>query len=252
MRAICLRLQYEGTNFFGFQSQPGKRTIQGVLEETLSNLVSEEIAVYGSGRTDRGVHALGQMVHFHTKSPIPPAHFAYVLRRMLPDDLLVLESYEVPLTFHARKDACWKTYRYQIDSQRVPDLFQRRYHTHVPGLQLDLQAMKQAANFLLGEHDFTSFCSPKTTVLDRRRTLYQLLIQTHALGWQIEITGNGFLYNMVRIIVGTLIQIGKGERSAEQVPNILQARDRQAAGPTMPPEGLILMEVGYQPWMDEN
>lgn len=247
MKKIQMVIAYDGTDFSGFQRQPGQRTIQGTLEEALHRLTGEEIQVHGSGRTDAGVHALGQVCHFTTASPIPAEKYPYILRRMLPKDIIVISAAEADADFHARKSAYWKTYRYQIDTQPVPNLFTRRFRTHLP-FPVDLDAMQAAGNLLVGTHDFTSFCSAKTHVSDRVRTIYQCRVKEVPGGIDIVLTGNGFLYNMVRIIAGTLYEVGRHERSAEEIPAILAARDRTLAGPTFPPEGLLLVQVGYSPW----
>lgn len=247
MKKIKLCIAYDGTDFSGFQRQPQQRTIQGELENALTLLTGEEVEIYGSGRTDAGVHARGQICHFETSSPIPAEKFAYILRNMLPRDIVAVSSEEVPPDFHARKSAFWKTYRYQIDARRVPDVFSRRYRTHLP-YPVDFRLMRQAASDLLGTHDFTSFCSAKTEVNERVRTLYRCEVIPEEQGYAIEVTGSGFLYNMVRILVGTLVEVGRKRLDSAAIPAILAACDRRQAGPTMPPEGLILMEVGYTPW----
>lgn len=248
MHNIRLTVQYDGTDFHGFQRQPGKRTVQGELETALQRLTGEPIVLHGSGRTDRGVHALGQVCHFHTSSSIPAEKYAFILRQQLPIDLLVTESQQAELDFHARRSACWKMYRYYIDTSPLPNLFQRRYRTHLPGYQFDFTAMQQAAERLKGKHDFTSFCSARTTIEDRVRIVYDCAVYPIDNGCYIEITGSGFLYNMVRIIAGTLVEVGKQKRSAQEISTILAQRDRQAAGPTLPPQGLVLYRVGYHPY----
>lgn len=247
MKKIKLIIAYDGTDFSGFQRQPGERTIQGTLEETLSHLTGEEILIHGSGRTDAGVHAIGQVCHFTTTSPIPAEKYPYILRRMLPRDIVVVSAAEVEAHFHARKSAYWKTYHYQIDTNPVPDIFNRRFRTHLP-FPVDFAAMQEAGNLLVGTHDFTSFCSTKTVVTDRVRTIYRCQIKQEKQGFTIELTGNGFLYNMVRIIAGTLYEVGRHQRVVQEIPRILAACDRTLAGPTFPPEGLILVEVGYREW----
>ncbi|MBA4603202.1 tRNA pseudouridine(38-40) synthase TruA [Thermoactinomyces mirandus] len=249
MKKIKLTVAYDGTDFSGFQKQPGRRTVQGTLEEVLGRITGESVQIYGSGRTDAGVHALGQVCHFTTSGLIPVEKYPYILRRTLPRDLLVYAAEEVPHDFHAQKSAMWKTYRYQLDLQPLPGIFERRYRTHVP-VSLDIGAMQEAANHLTGTHDFTSFCSAKTEVIDRVRTIFRCQVCQEAGGLVIEVTGNGFLYNMVRIIAGTLVEVGKKRVKPEEIPFIIQAKDRQKAGPTFPPEGLVLVQVGYHPWTD--
>jgi tRNA pseudouridine38-40 synthase len=187
--------------------------------------------------------------HFETSSPIPADKYAHILNRSLPRDVIVISSAEADAGFHARKSAYWKTYRYQVDTGAVPDLLERRFRAHVPG-RFDLDAMRRAASFLVGTHDFTSFCSTKTVVENRVRTIHRCLVEEDRLGFRIEVTGTGFLYNMVRIIAGTLAEAGRGRLSPERIPEILAARDRTKAGPTFPPEGLLLVKVGYEPWSE--
>jgi tRNA pseudouridine38-40 synthase len=249
MKKIKLVIAYDGTDFSGFQAQPGQRTIQGTLQEVLTRITGEPIEIYGSGRTDAGVHALGQVCHFETTSPIPADKYRFILRRSLPKDIIVMSAEEAAPDFHARKSAFWKTYRYQTENHRIPNLFERRFRTHIP-YEVDLVAMGRAARHLIGTHDFTSFCSAKTVIEDRVRTLYRCEVGEDERGFFIEVTGNGFLYNMVRIIAGTLYEVGRGKIDPDQIPAILDGRDRRLAGPTFPPEGLILLEVGYRPWKD--
>lgn len=245
MRKMKLTIAYDGTDYSGFQRQPGRRTIQGVLEETLSRILGESIVIEGSGRTDAGVHALGQVCHFVTSKPVPADRFPYILGHTLPRDLVVVSSEEVAIDFHARKSAYWKTYRYQVETQSIPRLHMRRFAYHYPVDTIDLTAMKQAAVHLVGTHDFTSFCSAKTEIEDKVRTIYGIKVWEENNFRYVEVTGSGFLYNMVRIIVGTLYDVGKGKIKADNIPSILTAHDRQAAGSTFPPEGLHLLEVGY-------
>lgn len=248
MRKIKLIVAYDGTDFSGFQRQPGQRTIQGTLEETLSRILGENIVVEGSGRTDAGVHALGQVCHFTTQNPIPAVRLPYVLRHSLPKDLLTVDGKEVDLDFHARKSAYWKTYRYQVDTEMIPRLHMRRFAYHIPNQSVELSRMQIASQHLIGTHDFTSFCSAKTEIEDKVRTIYRVQVWEENGYRYVEVTGSGFLYNMVRIIVGTLHEVGRGKIAPDDIPVIVQAVDRQAAGSTFPPEGLHLIEVGYRPW----
>lgn len=250
MRNIQLVISYDGTDYHGFQRQPKQKTIQETIEVALSRLTKESVQIVGSGRTDRGVHALGQVCHFLTNSTIPAEKFAPILRDQLPNDILVLSSHEVPLSFHAQKDANWKTYRYQIETKTIPNLFERRFVTHLP-YPLEVEQMQKAAKHLLGTHDFTAFCSAKTQVKNRVRTIYECKVQQIDQKVLIEVTGNGFLYNMVRIIAGTLYQVGRKKLPPRQIVDILQSRNRQLAGPTLPPGGLVLVRVGYTPWKGE-
>lgn len=247
LRKICLTFGYDGTNYHGFQRQHGQSTIQETVEKALSRLTQEPIQITGSGRTDRGVHALGQVCHFTTQSRIPAEKFAPILRDQLPPDLLVTQSEAVALAFHAQKDACFKTYRYQIETAFIPSLFERRYYTHFPYI-IDVDRMKAAAVDLVGTHDFTSLCSAKTTVAHHVRTIYHCHVWTQGTKVMIEVTGNGFLYNMVRIIAGTLYQIGRNKMKVDELQRIIPAKNRSLAGPTLRPEGLVLVKVGYEPW----
>lgn len=251
MRKIKLTVAYDGTDFHGFQRQPGKRTVQGTLEAAISRLNGTETHVTGAGRTDAGVHAWGQVCHFETENPMPVERWVTVLNQSLPRDLVIRLAEEVAPTFHARKDACWKTYRYVIDRSPVPDVFTRRYATHLP-VSLDIRRMRLAAERLVGTHDFTSFSSAKSPVEDRVRTIYRCEIGEQGDKLLIEVTGNGFLYNMVRIIAGTLVEVGMGKRTPESISSSLAAKDRSAAGKTMPPEGLTMVEVGYEPWREST
>lgn len=246
-KKICLVIGYDGTNYYGFQRQPNHRTIQQTVEEALSRLTQESIEITGSGRTDRGVHALRQVCHFVTKSSIPAEKYAQILRDQLPSDILAISSREVNLSFHARKDVCYKTYRYQIETASIPHLFERRYYTHFP-FSLDVDQMQEAAKYFIGTHDFTALCSQKTAVKNRVRTIYDCQVKQQKQKVWIEITGDGFLYNMVRIIAGTLYQVGRNKLESKEMKTIIQSKNRALAGPTLPPEGLILMHVSYTPW----
>lgn len=247
-KTIRLTLSYDGTDFHGFQAQPGLRTVQGEVERVLSKLTGEEIRFFGSGRTDAGVHALGQVGHFVTQSPIPVEKMAYILNMHLPSDIVAREAREVPPGFHARYDATGKTYVYLLARGTQPHIFLRRYSWHLRQ-ELDLPAMREGARHLIGTHDFTSFCAAQTPLADRVRTITELAVEPLVLWdyplWQIRVSGNGFLYNMVRIIAGTLVEVGMGKRRPEEVKAILEARDRTAAGLTAPPQGLILWKVQY-------
>ena len=235
---------YDGTDYSGFQVQPNEITIQGEIEAALARITGEEIQVYGSGRTDAGVHARGQVIHFDTKSGIPLDKWRFVLNNQLPDAIVIRSVEEVDASFHARFDVKSKEYRYCIDNGPVADVFRHRYADHIR-LPLDVEAMQRAALHLVGEHDFTSFCSAKTFVSDKVRTVYDIRVER--LGDEVWVTcrGNGFLYNMVRIIVGTLVEVGQGKRHPDELRTILLARDREQAGKTAPAKGLTMWEVVY-------
>ncbi|MBD1372333.1 tRNA pseudouridine(38-40) synthase TruA [Hazenella sp. IB182357] len=249
MTKIKLDIQYDGTEFAGFQRQPGQRTVQGALEKALSKITHESITVFASGRTDAGVHALGQVCHFETDAPIPAEKYTYVLRRFLPIDIVVTKGSIAEPSFHAQFSARWKRYCYQIDLARIPNLLERRFRAHVPQ-KLNVDNMMEATKYFEGTHDFTSFCSVKTVVENRVRTIYRCRVIPTELGLTIEVVGNGFLYNMVRIMTGTLVGVGRGRFQPQEIQRMIAARDRQAAGPTFSPHGLFLMDVGYKPWSD--
>ncbi len=211
-------------------------------------MTGESVAITGAGRTDAGVHALGQVIHFETSAPVPTERWVRLLNASLPRDLLVTQANEVSKEFHARYDACWKHYRYTLDTSPIPDLFRRRYLTHYPH-PLSGDLMQKAARHLTGTHDFTSFSSARAQVKDRRRTLYHCEVREVGPGiFSFEVVGNGFLYHMVRILAGTLVDIGAGKIPPDAILGILEAKDRSAAGKTFPPEGLVMVKVGYTPW----
>lgn len=281
MRNISLLVSYDGTRYYGFQTQPDGNTIQDRLEEAIEKLTGERVHVVGSGRTDAGVHARGQVVHFHTASRIPAERWALALNSRLPDDIVVLAAAEVDPSFHARRDAVSKTYRYTVNTRRFPDVFRRRYEYHRP-IPLDCAAMREGLRHLEGEHDFTSFASIHSAAQHHVRTIFaaRLVVETgedhgpakadgsagdgtggamegepESIRGRIhlELTGNGFLYNMVRIIAGTMLEVGEGKRPPEQIAEILAAKDRSLAGPTAPAHGLTLWRVEYDtrwglPW----
>jgi tRNA pseudouridine38-40 synthase len=244
MKRLRCVLAYDGTDFSGFQVQPDQVTVQGEIEAALNRVTGEDIQVFGSGRTDAGVHARGQVIHFDTSSNIPMDKWRFVLNNQLPDSIVIRTVEEVDASFHARFDVQVKEYRYCIDNNPVADVFRHRYADHVR-FPLDVDAMQQAAHYLVGEHDFTSFCSAKTFVEDKVRTVYGLTVEK--IGDEVWVTcrGNGFLYNMVRIIVGTLVEVGQGKRSPAELREILAACDREKAGKTAPAKGLTMWEVVY-------
>ncbi|WP_188066797.1 tRNA pseudouridine(38-40) synthase TruA [Brevibacillus brevis] len=244
MKRLRCVLAYDGTDFSGFQVQPDQVTVQGEIEAALNRVTGEDIQVFGSGRTDAGVHARGQVIHFDTSSNIPVDKWRFVLNNQLPDSIVIRTVEEVDASFHARFDVQVKEYRYCIDNNPVADVFRHRYADHVR-FPLDVDAMQQAAHYLVGEHDFTSFCSAKTFVEDKVRTVYGLSVEK--IGDEVWVTcrGNGFLYNMVRIIVGTLVEVGQGKRSPAELREILAACDREKAGKTAPAKGLTMWEVVY-------
>lgn len=244
VRRLKCVVAYDGTDYSGFQVQPEQTTIQGELEAALARITGETIQVYGSGRTDAGVHARGQVIHFDTASNIPLEKWSFVLNNQLPDAIVIRSVEEADPSFHARFDVKCKEYRYCIDNSPVADVFRHRYADHIR-FPLDVEAMQRAARHLEGEHDFTSFCSAKTFVEDKVRTVYEVKVER--LGDEVWVTcrGNGFLYNMVRIIVGTLVEVGQGKRHPDELRTILLMRDRERAGKTAPAKGLTMWEVVY-------
>lgn len=244
MTKIKLRLAYDGSDFRGFARQPGLRTIQGTLEDALAGVLGASVEVFGSGRTDAGVHARAQVVHWTQEKGPPAERYPYLLRRILPRDIVPLSATEVPEAFHARFSVLRKTYRYTVQRSRTEDVFTARYAWHVPQ-PLELAAMREASRHLLGEHDFTSFCAASTPIENKVRTIYQLDVEERGTYVDIYCTGSGFLQHMVRIIAGTLVDVGLGRYRPADVAQMLLARDRQRAGRTAPPHGLCLWDVRY-------
>lgn len=245
MRRIMLVVAYEGTHYHGWQLQPNGITIEGVLNEALGRLLGEEIVVIGASRTDAGVHSYGNVAVFDTNTRIPAEKLAYALNQRLPEDIVVQSSCEVAPDFHPRHCESRKTYEYRILNRKMP-LPMRRRDTYFYYYDLDVERMQQAAELLTGEHDFKSFCATAAVVETTVRTIYELRVSREDDVIAIRVTGSGFLYNMVRIIAGTLIEVGAGKRSPESIREILEARDRAAAGPTAPAHGLTMIGIEYQ------
>lgn len=245
MKRIKLTVAYDGTNYCGWQIQPNGITIEEVLNRKLSRLTGETIRIIGASRTDSGVHALGNVAVFDSATGIPPERLAYALNQRLPEDIVAVRSEEVPPDWHPRYCNCRKTYEYHILNAGMPDPT-RRLTRYFVSYELHLGHMRQAAAYLVGEHDFASFCNVRTNVEDTVRRIDSLDVERNGDEITIRIKGNGFLYNMVRIIVGTLLRVGRAFYTPEQVKDILEARDRQAAGVTAPPHGLILVGIEYE------
>lgn len=243
-KRIKLIIAYDGTNYCGWQVQPNGITVEQVINEKLSQLLQEEIEVIGASRTDSGVHALGNVAVFDTETRIPSDKISYSLNQWLPDDIRIQHSEEVPPEFHPRYCDSIKTYEYKILNRKF-DLPTERHYAHFCYRPLDIEKMRQAASFIQGEHDFKSFCSPGAQVLSTIRTIYTLDIQKEEDMIRIRISGNGFLYNMVRIIVGTLIKVGQGSIEPQHMQEIIEACDRSFAGPTAPAKGLTLIGIKY-------
>jgi len=243
MKRIKLTVAYDGTDFHGWQLQPGVRTVEGDLNRALSMLLGEEIQVIGASRTDSGVHALCNVAVFDTKTRIPAQKLPFALNQRLPEDVRIRHGEEVAGDFHPRRCRSRKTYEYRILNSKFPIPTKRRY-SHFCYVPLDIKKMREAAAYLVGEHDFASFCAAASGAETTVRTIYGLTVEKEGEEILIRVCGSGFLYNMVRIIAGTLMEVGRGHIKPGQIEQILQAKNRQAAGPTAPACGLTL--VGYE------
>ena len=253
MKRVMLTVAYDGTGYCGFQFQPGKPTIEGELRNAVSALTGTETEIIGASRTDAGVHALGNVAVFDTESSIPPERFSFALNTKLPESIRITGSREVEADFHPRHCRSVKTYLYRIDNRFYADPLKRLTSMHFPR-PVDITRMKKAAACLIGEHDFLSFANPSSQVLlnggNAVRTLYEVRVEGEERGdLFITVRGNGFLYNMVRIIAGTLLDVGAGRFSPEDMQEILEKRDRTAAGMTAEAKGLTLVSIEY---MEEN
>ena len=244
MRRIKLIVAYDGTEYSGWQIQPEAPTIEMYLDKAIHELTGENVHVTGASRTDAGVHAYGNVAVFDTESTIPGDRFTFALNRYLPDSIVIQDSWEVAGDFHPRHCNTRKTYEYRILNTAVPLPQKRNYTWHVAG-SIDIEKMREAAAYIVGEHDFKSFCCVRTQAESTVRTIYSLEILQEGSEIIIRIKGNGFLYNMVRIITGTLIQVGKGRFQPEYVKQMLEAKDRTVAGQTAPPQGLTLVGIEY-------
>lgn len=253
-RNLLLTIEYDGTDFFGWQRQPNVKTVQGTLEQALSTVCGREIKVEGTSRTDAGVHAYGQRATMKGDFGIPTDRVALAVNNRLSGGMRgkfttgpirVREVREMPLDFHARFDAKGKTYVYKLDISGTSDVFRRNYYYEI-GKPLDLRAMRQAAGQIVGTHDFKCFQSTGGTQRETTvRTIYQIQIVERGGEAHIEITGDGFLYNMVRIITGTLVEVGLGRRHPMEMEAVIRGKDRQNAGHTAPPQGLYLAQIYY-------
>lgn len=251
MKRVMLIVAYDGTNYCGWQIQPNGRTIEGELNAALRDLLGEDIKVVGASRTDAGVHSCGNVAVFDTQARMPADKFSYALNQRLPEDIVVQKSIQVDGNFHPRHEKSKKTYEYRILNREFRDP-NRRLDTYFYYRSLDVAAMQRAAAYLVGTHDFQSFCSIKTQAETTVRTVYAIDVRKEGDIISMRITGNGFLYNMVRIIAGTLIQVGSGERRPEEMPQILGARDREYAGPTAPAHGLTMLGIAYGEGLAES
>lgn len=244
MKRVMLTVAYDGTNYHGWQLQPNVVTIESVLNEALSSLFKENIKVIGASRTDTGVHALGNIAVFDTNARMPADKVSYALNQRLPEDIRIQASKEVPLDFHPRHQNSKKTYEYRILNSEFPMPVYRLY-AYFTYASMDIEQMQRAADYLKGEHDFKSFCSVNTVAETTVRTIYDISVEKSGDMVSIRVTGSGFLYNMVRIIAGTLMEVGRGNITPEKMPDILNALDRTKAGPTAPACGLTLVKYEF-------
>lgn len=245
MKNFRMTIQYDGSRYSGWQKQGNtQNTIQGKIEDVLEKLTNEEIEIHGSGRTDAGVHALGQVANFKCNASLSETELMDVLNSYLPLDIRVINLKEAEPRFHARLNAKKKQYRYTINTNTVHDVFNRKYQYHLPEA-LNLEAMQEAIFYLQGEHDFKSFCDNKRMKKSTVRTIYEIKLTLENGILTIDYLGNGFLYHMVRILTGTLIEVGQGKRGPEEIPDIIRAKDRSASGFLAPAEGLTLIKVEY-------
>lgn len=245
MKRLKAVIAYDGTLFSGYQKQPNKRTVQQEIEDVLAKIhKAENWKVVASGRTDTAVHSFGQTIHFDTHLNIELNKWKKALNSLLPDDIYVRKVDNVSPQFHARYDAVGKMYQYKLNTAMEQNIFRRHYEYYIRE-DLSLEKMEEAAKYLIGTHDFTSFSSPKTSVVDKVRTIYTIHIDKNGDDWTISYIGNGFLYQMIRILTGTLIHVGKGKIKPEDVQEILMKKDRKFAGPTVPGKGLYLSKVFY-------
>lgn len=245
MKKVKLVVAYDGTNYCGWQIQPNGVTIEQKLNEALTQLLGEDIKVTGASRTDAGVHSLGNVCVFETSSRMPAEKISFALNQRLPEDIVVQSSCEVDESFHPRFSKSKKTYEYRILNRkmRMPT---RRLDTYFFHYELDVAAMQKAAGYLVGEHDFKSFCAANAQSETTIRTIYSCEVSKKEDIITIRVTGNGFLYNMVRIIAGTLIKVGNGDYKPEDMKEILDACDRSKAGPTAPAHGLTMIGLEYE------
>ena len=245
MRNIKLTIEYDGKDFNGWQKQPNKLNIQGTIEQAIKNITGEDVELNASGRTDAGVHALGQVANFKTNSEIPIEKFAIAINSKLKKSIVIKKAEEVDERFHSRLNCKRKTYRYIINNSPEGTAIYRYLETHIPQ-NLDVKKMEQALKYFEGEHDFKAFKASGTSSKSSVRTIYKTQIYIKEDRIIIELTGNGFLYNMVRIIAGTLVDVGLGKIEPQQIENIIKEKKRENAGKTLPPNGLYLVSVEYE------
>jgi len=250
MKRIAIIIAYDGTAYAGFQIQKNALSIEEVLNESLSKLLNEDIHIIGASRTDSGVHAYGNVAVFDTETRIPAEKIAFAANQYLPEDIKIQKSYEVSSDFHPRHHNSRKTYEYKILNTRIP-IPSYRNNTYFYHRDLDIEKMQEGARYLLGEHDFQAFCSANAQVNDTYRTIYDVTIQREGDIVSIKIVGNGFLYNMVRIITGSLLLVGTSSRKPQWIKEVLDSRDRQLAGACAPAVGLTLVKIDYEDFADQ-
>ena len=244
MRNIKLIIEYDGKSFNGWQKQPNKLNIQGEIEKAIGEITGEEIDLIASGRTDAGVHSLGQTANFKTESSIPVEKFAIAINSKLKKSIIIKKAEEVDERFHSRYSVKSKRYRYTINNSEMGTAIYRDMEYHFP-IKLDVDKMKKAAKYFEGEHDFKGFKASGTSSKSSVRTIYKANVEKQGDKIIIELTGNGFLYNMVRIISGTLLDVGLDKIGPDEIPEIIESKDRKRAGRTLPAHGLYLVEVNY-------
>ena len=244
MKRVCLTIEYDGSAYNGWQKQPNASTIQGEIEKAIKSALGEEVEVFGSGRTDAKVHALNQKAHFDLALPVPISKLPEILNNVLPDDIVIKDATEVPQEFHARFSVHKKCYRYKIYNSKQKNAFLATRVGFVKA-PLDIDKMIEASRLLIGEHDFKGFCSSNTCVSSYTRTIYEIKIAKEDPFIKIDVCGSGFLYNMVRIIVGTLVDYSQGKLTLQDIKEALTHGDRSKSGQTMSPCGLYLKDVIY-------
>ena len=244
MRNIKLTIEYDGKDFNGWQKQPNKLNIQGEIERAIESITGEKVELIASGRTDAGVHAMGQVANFKTSSNISIEKIPIAINSQVKNSIRIQNAEEVDEKFHSRYNCKKKTYRYVIDNSKYGSAIYRNISYHIP-MKLNVDEMKKAIKYFEGEHDFKAFKSSGTSSKSSVRTIYNANIVTEGTSIGIDLTGNGFLYNMVRIIVGTLVDVGLGKIKADDIPEIIESKDRTKAGKTLPPQGLMLLSVEY-------